>query len=724
MRFSLAGYVMDQRIGDDRFSGWFENHRVQFRVILISRIFEMLASALNKIIQNSHFRRRSVSRNRKPQKRIGFFEEDRSPSWSSTTLSHSKVTRAHDIVIDYADLFSVTHPNDNFQEFDTRSDENLLSMTKIPSDDILESLYKLRIHESDQLKTVFAGAVVTSRNGLSGKERGKGTCCQWKAKGQCSRGDQCKHLKWQQQKSWTLYQGFQDVQEKHTILELTGKIQELQNEINCMNDSRDSKDAESVRSGLSHVTSQPALLPPFPDPGGMLSRSVGMLSRNDKPPDIWDTHGNSGNVFVIPPASSSSPYPHGFNPWTSVTSEHTSPQVMSERQTPDTALDPRCQSGPSARTSFDPSERRSPKDYGADQQRLQISDLHFWQTLQPSNICLLEDKIQDCGMYLFTISSYGSYAVDQRNGDGWISGWSQIFAFYRRNSWAKLWVTRRENCFSTEQNHPEYPLQEKGQSEGTKSPKRGPFPSWKTDRLPDLRVLPGHWSQWSCRELCRPIYSCSSKWWYSGIRFKMGRNSIVDDANPIWWHLGKLVQIKNTRVWETQDRIGIVQYGDSSVESWLKTMVKRSIQQNLRMKNFEARNGNYETCALVKNQGTKQREQRSLGDCWQWKANGQCSKGDNCSSRHDMNKRAKSTQPNPSPRHSTQQRNPNAPKFEDRSQVETEWQERCARDAAWRLAKKIQKLKEKHKTAFFHTFGKLVSTCAINPLNQRQENLL
>ena len=33
------------------------------------------------------------------------------------------------------------------------------------------------------------------------------------------------------------------------------------------------------------------------------------------------------------------------------------------------------------------------------------------------------------------------------------------------------------------------------------------------------------------------------------------------------------------------------------------------------------------------------------------------------------------------------QRNPNAPKFEDRSQEETEWQERCAREAAWRLAK-------------------------------------
>ena len=92
----------------------------------------------------------------------------------------------------------------------------------------------------------------------------------------------------------------------------------------------------------------------------------------------------------------------------------------------------------------------------------------------------------------------------------------------------------------------------------------------------------------------------------------------------------------------------------------LKTMVKRSIEQDLRMKNFEARNGNYETNPVVKNQGTKQREQRSLGDCWQWKANGQCSTVDNCSFRHDTKKRAKSTQPNPSPRSSTRQNLKNA----------------------------------------------------------------
>ena len=145
-----------------------------------------------------------------------------------------RVTGAHGTVLDYADLFSITHRNDDVQDFDTRWDEILLSMMKIPSADVLESLYKLRIRESDQLKTVLqlydmdshqkismpkyqklktmvirsidqklrlrnfdarnenveTGAVVTSRRRLSGIQRGKGICYQWKAKGQCSRGDQ------------------------------------------------------------------------------------------------------------------------------------------------------------------------------------------------------------------------------------------------------------------------------------------------------------------------------------------------------------------------------------------------------------------------------------------------------------------------------------------------------------------------------------------------------
>ena len=47
------------------------------------------------------------------------------------------------------------------------------------------------------------------------------------------------------------------------------------------------------------------------------------------------------------------------------------------------------------------------------------------------------------------------------------------------------------------------------------------------------------------------------------------------------------------------------------------------------------------------------------------------------------------------------ERSPNAPKFEDRSQEETEWQEQGVCEAAWRLAESILKLKEKHETTFF-----------------------
>ena len=47
------------------------------------------------------------------------------------------------------------------------------------------------------------------------------------------------------------------------------------------------------------------------------------------------------------------------------------------------------------------------------------------------------------------------------------------------------------------------------------------------------------------------------------------------------------------------------------------------------------------------------------------------------------------------------ERSPNAPKFEDRSQEETEWQEQGAREAAWKLAKNVLKLKEHERATFF-----------------------
>ena len=86
------------------------------------------------------------------------------------------------------------------------------------------------------------------------------------------------------------------VEDQNTILELSGRIQDLQNEINCMSDSKEFQDAESIRSGNSHVTSRPVSFPLHPIPEGMLSHSFVSPRRKEGPPSIWDTHGKSGNV--------------------------------------------------------------------------------------------------------------------------------------------------------------------------------------------------------------------------------------------------------------------------------------------------------------------------------------------------------------------------------------------------------------------------------------------
>ena len=111
-----------------------------------------IASALNMIIQNSHFKKKVSLGEQKAQKEDRF---QRGRQIAFTISDYFRVTGAHDTVFDYAELFSVTLRDDNVQEFDSRWDDVLLSMSKIPSDDVLEGLYKLRIRESEQLKIVL-----------------------------------------------------------------------------------------------------------------------------------------------------------------------------------------------------------------------------------------------------------------------------------------------------------------------------------------------------------------------------------------------------------------------------------------------------------------------------------------------------------------------------------------------------------------------------------------
>ena len=111
-----------------------------------------IASALNKIIHNSHFKRRISLEEQKAQKQDHFL---RGRQIANLIYDYFWVTGIHDSVENYADLFTISLRNDDIQEFDSKWDGILLSMTKIPPDDILEGLYKLRIRESEKLKTVL-----------------------------------------------------------------------------------------------------------------------------------------------------------------------------------------------------------------------------------------------------------------------------------------------------------------------------------------------------------------------------------------------------------------------------------------------------------------------------------------------------------------------------------------------------------------------------------------
>ena len=76
--------------------------------------------------------------------------------------------------------------------------------------------------------------------------------------------------------------------------------------------------------------------------------------------------------------------------------------------------------------------------------------------------------------------------------------------------------------------------------------------------------------------------------------------------------------------------------------SRLKTTVTRHIDQMARTRNFKARNERIETGVVTKSQkGTKVSIERQVGERSQWKANGQCLRGDSCSTEVIVDKRYK-----------------------------------------------------------------------------------
>ena len=111
-----------------------------------------IASALNRIIHNTQLKRAVSLEEQKAQKEDRFL---RGRQISYLICEYFRVTGSNDSVENYADLFTVVLRNDDIQEFDSKWDGILLSMREIPPDNILEGLCKLRIRESEKLKTVL-----------------------------------------------------------------------------------------------------------------------------------------------------------------------------------------------------------------------------------------------------------------------------------------------------------------------------------------------------------------------------------------------------------------------------------------------------------------------------------------------------------------------------------------------------------------------------------------
>ena len=79
------------------------------------------------------------------------------------------------------------------------------------------------------------------------------------------------------------------------------------------------------------------------------------------------------------------------------------------------------------------------------------------------------------------------------------------------------------------------------------------------------------------------------------------------------------------------------------------------LDQRCRTCNFRARNERIETGVIVKSHKVKNVSvERQVGECYQWKATGQCSRADSCSLSHGSNRGQKAQSSSPTPEAPTQ----------------------------------------------------------------------
>ena len=405
------------------------------------------------------------------------------------------------------------------------------------------------------------------------------------------------------------------VEDQVTILELTGKIQELQNEINCMNDSRDfSRCWISTQRTFPTFASQLVSFPPHPVPGGRPSRfDRKCRGRRDGPPSIWDTHGVSGNVFckssrvffsTLSAGIESMEFRYirtdsltnGGEEWESNTSSGSEMPLKTVSQ------------------KFSPSPVREILQRIMGQTNNDCRSQIFISTKSPhqQTCACWKIRLKDWGMYLFTIV-YGSFSIKKvEMVDSVDELKSSLFVRGIQN--ARFWNTRFEGLLQHWTESSRIPnSKERSVWRNKKAQKEGPF-SFAEGRSLYLiyeyfPVTGAHDSVENYADLFTfalrndDIQEFDSKW--DGILLSMTKIQHDDILKGLYKlrirSLWNSRQYWNCTIWRF-----IRTSLDLIITDW-KTMVKRSIEQDIRNKNFWGQKRKlWEENAVVKNEGDKE----------------------------------------------------------------------------------------------------------------------
>ena len=168
-----------------------------------------------------------------------------------------------------------------------------------------------------------------------------------------------------------------------------------------------------------------------------------------------------------------------------------------------------------------------------------------------------------------------------------------------------------------------------------------PILTRETNCLHDLRAFSCNRSLWSSTRTLRFVQYTLTEWRRPRFRRSMGPSSIISERNAFRCDPGGFFKSKLQDSDQLQTLLAL--YDQETVRnngqpsySRLKTSVRLDIDQTMTTRNFRVRNEVVERGAETNSQkGKKAHVEREVGECYQWKATGQCSKGDSCSFSHE-----------------------------------------------------------------------------------------